>query len=494
MPDDAPLSQTPVERSDLPDLTRDQQAAHDAILPFLAGHTDHGVMVLEGWAGTGKTTLVAYLLRGFPKWRVAVAAPTNKAVRVLRDKLIEAGAAVADSGEPDELPSWRSRKALPPRGITCRSIHSLLGLKLAELDNGQHEARTHRDSTLRDYQVVIVDECSMLDDDLFQRVILERGNARILFVGDSAQLPPVKAGPGLSPVFSRVNAKCTLTSVIRQAADNPIIQLSVAIRRYIEAGIRVSAASLTEALPPSHSEARVVLVGGDASMLVDWWLAQHEAEPETDTRIIAYTNDRVLDYNRRIHQALHGETLTRFVAGERVVVHSQCKASKVVNDHLMEEGVLITSEELRVLKSEPAAHPFYPKVGAERLLLQADDGASWRVWVAADDLALNQAVSAYFADWRRFKSDSEATADSAEKERLKEAAREASNRGWALKRTFAPLRHAYAITCHKSQGSTFDCALVDFSDLSRMPDVHEFNRALYVAVTRSRQYLAMVVS
>ena len=39
-----------------------------------------------------------------------------------------------------------------------------------------------------------------------------------------------------------------------------------------------------------------------------------------------------------------------------------------------------------------------------------------------------------------------------------------------MKRTFAPLRHAYAITCHKSQGLTFDCALVDFSDLSRMPD------------------------
>ena len=89
--------------------------------------------------------------------------------------------------------------------------------------------------------------------------------------------------------------------------------------------------------------------------------------------------------------------------------------------------MLITSEELRVLESESAAHPFTP--GRRRTAaLAGGRWASWRVWVAADDVALNQAVSAYFADWRRLKSDSEATADSAEKERLKEAAREASNR------------------------------------------------------------------
>ena len=179
----------------LPDLTNDQQAAYDAILPFLRGHTDHGVMVLEGWAGTGKTTLVSRLLLECDHHRIAVVAPTNKAVRVLKEKLEAIGAPVAEHGEPNDFrESHRfGRIAIPPYGITCRSIHSLLGLRLKELDNGQHETRAEGESTVRDYEIVVIDECSMLDDDLFQRVILERGAARILFVGDSAQLPPSKA-------------------------------------------------------------------------------------------------------------------------------------------------------------------------------------------------------------------------------------------------------------------------------------------------------------
>lgn len=482
----------------LPDLTNDQQAAYDAILPFLRGHTDHGVMVLEGWAGTGKTTLVSRLLLECDHHRIAVVAPTNKAVRVLKEKLEAIGAPVAEHGEPNDLKeSHRFRRiAIPPYGITCRSIHSLLGLRLKELDNGQHETRAEGESTVRDYEIVVIDECSMLDDDLFQRVILERGAARILFVGDSAQLPPVKsAGMGLSPVFTRVSARYTLTSIVRQAADNPIIRLSAAIRRYIEGGIRVSVDAVLEALPAEpKGGSKVAMVAGDQQVLIDWWLAQHAAEPETDTRIIAYTNNRVLEYNNRIRHALHGETPTRFVPGERVVVHSQCKASKFLPHDLMGEGTLITSEELLVLKAVTMPHPLHASIPAEQMRLRAVDGSEWRVWVASDEEVLAKTISAYFSEWRQLKSESEAAIDLREKNTLKEAARTASNKAWALKRAFASLRHAYAITCHKSQGSTFDCALVDFSDLSRMPNAHEFNRALYVAVTRSREYLAMVVA
>lgn len=53
----------------------------------------------------------------------------------------------------------------------------------------------------------------------------------------------------------------------------------------------------------------------------------------------------------------------------------------------------------------------------------------------------------------------------------------------------APLRHAYACTVHKSQGSTYDVSMVDFGDMYRSDDR---TKLMYVAVTRTKNFLVMV--
>lgn len=477
------------------DLTPDQSVAYDLLLPFLQGTDIAHLAVLEGYAGTGKTFLVSRLLSGLPGLKIAVAAPTNKAVRVLRDKLIADEVTVAGAGDdPDE---WMKRSKRTPVGCTCRSIHALLGLKMKELDNGQQEAKQDRDSTLRDYDVVVVDECSMLDDFLFQKIVMERGRAQVLFVGDPAQLPPVKnQGLALSPVFDRVAMKVRLSHVVRQAADNPIIRLSIRLRQLIEADVKATALNLADALPDLATYPKAALMGGTPDTLIEWWLSQRADEPDSDVRIIAYTNDRVQRYNHAIHQRLYGVTETRFVAGESVVVHTQCVAERDTgsDDELFETVWLITSDELCVVMAERATHPLYPDMAAQRLFLQGQDGARYRVWIPEDDGDWQRQISHCFAQFRSFKSQSERAANNEDRLSLRNTASDWSGRGWALQKAFASLRHAYAITCHKSQGSTFDCALVDFSDLSRMPDAFSFNRALYVATTRSREYLALVVT
>lgn len=476
------------------DLTPAQQVAYTTLLPFLQGEDSAHLAVLEGYAGTGKTYLVAALLGALTGLRIAVAAPTNKAVRVLRDKLVEAGVVVPEAG--DDPDAWLNRGKRPPIGCTCRSIQSLLGMKLKELDNGQHEMTQERDSSLRDYQIVVIDECSMLNDALFQKIVMERGQARVLFVGDPAQLPPVNGAGEVSPVFERVALKVRLTEVVRQAADNPIIRLSIRLRQLIEAGVKASALELLEVLPPMADGPKAALVAGPAQTLIDWWLGQYRDDAESDTRIIAYTNDRVQYYNRMLHHALYGETATRFVVGERVIVHTQFEAERLsigVAD-LWETTRLITSDELQVLESDSQNHPFYPDIPANRVVLLGEDGETYRTWIALDEGALQRQITACFVEFRALKAAAERASDPHESESLKQRSKDASNRGWALKKTFASLRHAYAITCHKSQGSTFDCALVDFSDLAKMQDAFSFNRALYVAVTRSREFLALVVT
>lgn len=464
---------------------------------LLLDHPDH-LYITRDYIVTHNTFLVSRLLADLTQIDgercIAIAAPTNKAVRVLKDKLLDAGVVIAAMGDLD----GRRRRQRPEPGCTCRSIHAFLGLKLKEQENGQQDAISEGESSLRDYDLVVIDECSMLDDVLFKKITLERGQARILFVGDPAQLPPVKnQGTVLSPAFDRVDYKLRLSEVVRQAKDNPIIRLSIALRQLIEINQRAEAITLLGALPPVTDGPKAALVSGTRQTLIDYWLYQQIECPESDIRIIAYTNDRVQYYNQAIHQALYPDSLSLcFAPGERVIVHSQCEALKIVDARLniLQAGALITSEELRVESASADPHPLYPSIAANTVRLRDDFGNRWLVYVALDVAAYAAEINTHFATWRQLKAQADSANTTHARDRLKEHAKDASSKGWALKKAFAPLRHAYAITAHKSQGSTFDCALVDFSDLAKMTDAFSFNRALYVAVTRSREFLALVVT
>ena len=475
-------------------LTPAQQVAFDTLLPVLNRESKQHVAVLEGFAGVGKSFLVAQLLAAVaPDQAVAVAAPTNKAVRVVKSMLEDAGVPISGAGEDDEFQRVRVR-VKPGRGCTLKSIHSFLGLQMKELDNGKQEAHKARDSNISDYQVLIVDEASMLSNDLFGRIMLERGECRVLFVGDPAQLPPINGHGALSPVFDRVALKVRLSEVVRQAADNPIIKLSMQLRALIEADVRADPLTLLQCLPAVETGPKAALLPGTPDDLVTFFLDERAANPDSDVRIITYTNARVLDYNRRIHRALHGDTGGLvFVPGEPVIVHTQGKALMDHGSEVFSEERLITSEELVVLGVEIAAHPFYPEIHANRLRLQNAMGQVFVGYVPVFQGQLDQMVDQCFREWRALKMRAE-VASGDDQAVLKEKAADASGKGWALRRAFLNLRHAYALSAHKSQGSSFDCALVDFSDLNKMPDAFEFNRALYVAVTRSREFLALVVT
>ncbi len=502
-------------------LTPAQQVAFDTLLPVVQGSKGAPALaVLEGSAGTGKSFLVAQLLATVAgSMAIAVAAPTNKAVRVVKSMLENALVSVAAAGEDEGLRSRVREK--PAIGCTLKSIHSFLGLQMRELENGQQQASKERDSSIREYGLLVVDEASMLSDDLFARIIQERETCRVLFVGDPAQLPPVNGHGALSPVFhsGRVALKVRLSEVVRQAADNPIIRLSMMIRGLIEADVKADPLTLLQSLPAVESGPKAALLAGTPDDLVGFFLDEKAVNPDSDVRIIAYTNSRVLDYNRRIHRELYGDTGDRvFVPGEPVIMHTQGNAPQYLGNDSFDEvngawidggnrpcdesnGLapawesqrLITSEELTVLKCEAVAHPFYPDIFANRVLLQNALGDMFEGYVPIHQGQLDQKVEGLFREWRMLKMRAE-QASGTEHDVLKEKATDASGAGWALRRAFLNLRHGYALTAHKSQGSSFDCALVDFSDLSKIQDAFEFNRCLYVAVTRSREFLALVVT
>ena len=159
---------------------------------------------LFGYAGTGKTTLARHFAEHVDG-QVQFAAFTGKAAQVLRSK----GA------------------------VNARTIHSLIyrprGEERVEDDvTGKTSISPtfsiNRQSPIAKAELVVVDECSMVDEEL-GRDLLSFGTP-VLVLGDPAQLPPISGGG----FFTEHEPDFLLTEIHRQARDNPIIRLALDVR------------------------------------------------------------------------------------------------------------------------------------------------------------------------------------------------------------------------------------------------------------------------
>ena len=142
--------------------------------------------VLTGGPGTGKTTTVAGLLALLrsddPSLRIALAAPTGKAAARLQESIEDARAALA-SEDADRL-----------AGLTASTLHRLLVSEPGSSTRFRH----HRHNTLP-HDVVVVDETSMVSLTMMSRLVdAVRADARLILVGDPAQLASVEAGAVLA--------------------------------------------------------------------------------------------------------------------------------------------------------------------------------------------------------------------------------------------------------------------------------------------------------
>jgi exodeoxyribonuclease-5 len=150
---------------------------------------------LFGFAGTGKTTL-ARELADKAGGTVLFATFTGKASLVLRSK-----------------GCW-----------DASTIHSLIYKPEQDPITGEFTFKLNHDSALSTAKLLIVDEVSMVGEEL--AVDLLKFNKPILVLGDPAQLPPVKD----TGYFINARPDVMLTEVHRQARDNPIIHLSMLVR------------------------------------------------------------------------------------------------------------------------------------------------------------------------------------------------------------------------------------------------------------------------
>lgn len=416
-----------------PTLNAEQSAALSAIDNFLNG--EDSFFVLSGSAGTGKTFCVRELVNR-TKGRFIFTAPTNKATKVLRESVTR------DDYKPE-----------------CRTIYSLLKLRL-EANGEVKELKAPEDPIdISAYKAVIVDEASMVNANLFEHIrhAATVFKIKFIFLGDAAQLPPVKELR--SPVWELAFG-ARLTTVMRH--DNAILALATALRDQVDKfapKIRLVASNDGEQgiwKYPGLEFERQIILDVDAGAFVK----------PNGSKVIAWRNVEVDKFNALIRNRIFPNASAAWLVGDRVLFTSPAK-------DLDDEPMASTDDEGEVTRVDTEWHAIHGDMKIYRIAITLDD---------------NRTVVA-----RVLHPESQA-AYTRKVEELSAIARSNSRKWkdfWDFKDAFHSIRYAYAITSHRAQGSTYDTAFVYWQDILGNPNRQEAFRCLYVACTRPKRCLVL---
>ncbi len=401
----------------VPDITLsdDQKKSLAAIQAWVDDADDGDVYYLQGYAGTGKSYLASRVALQNPSLEMAFVAYTGKAASVLRKKLVAAGV------NADEC--------------VISTVHKLM-YKPVTTEDGVIEGWERREFLERDYDLIVVDEASMLPEEILGDL---RGyGAPILLVGDPAQLPPVQG----EEILPKQYPTALLSKIHRQGGDNPILDLAHVVRQ-------------TGDLPGNDWESpdRRVRFIKKYDMFNEIEQTYREVGVE-ETGILCYLNKTRLSLNElglEIHQSME-RTKERFFPGVPVVSLSNMNSPALQNGS---RGSVLQAE----IKQRWVSGLF--DFSSEGVILEGD---------------------AFLPQFGREKAFNSA----AEVERL--IALQGEN--W---RECAGLlfEYGYAGTVHKSQGSEYRRVYVIYERPPKCTD-DQFRRWLYTACSRASEELVIV--
>lgn len=456
----SPLEFARIFRNQIPfEPTESQRVAARALTHFICQPQDNHIFILNGYAGTGKTTLVSALVRTLKQVRknCILLAPTGRSAKVF---------------------SLYS-------GMKAYTIHKCLYWVKNKDGMSVFSRRPNRlVNTL-----FIVDEASMiadgvaesplfgsnsLMDDLFSYVF-EGSGCQLLLVGDGAQLPPVnfEESPALSIEyiqrnFSLTAAQATLTDVTRQNIESGILRNASQLRRKME-----EEAFAFPLLPAPVFPDCQRINGGDLEELFNQLYGHYSAE---EIVTITYSNKRAYIYNQEIrHRILYKED--ELSAGDLVIA--------VKNNYFWikddsEVGFIANGDSLEILSINKIQELYgfrfadvtvrlcdYPNHGDIdiKIILESltCEGASLG---KAEMDSLYYAVSEDYADiptkrerYAKMKEDPFLNA--------------------------VQVKFSYALTCHKTQGGQWPVVLLDPGLIRDGVITKSYLRWLYTALTRA---------
>ncbi len=446
--------------------TGSQRAAMDALSSFIYEKGESFLFILQGYAGTGKTSLVSALIRTLEDVGVStvILAPTGRAAKVISQ--------------------YAGRKAY--------TIHKWI-YRLGVRDGVR---RFFRKENKHSHTLFIVDEASMISaesatgelpgmgsllDDLTEYVFSAPHN-RMLLIGDDAQLPPVHAieSPALNAEYLRhtydVNIRgCRLTDVVRQTLDSGILFNATLLRDKLNRG-DISLPLFSK--QPFDDFKRAP--GGEIEELLNNLYARNGCD---EIVVITRSNKRAYLFNNEIRsRVLFREN--RLATGDYLMavknnyywLDETSEAGFIANGDIMEVMAIHKQQEIYGFHFADVTvrlcdYPNYPDIDIKIILESLEvEGPSLTY---EDNQRLYRAIEEDFADI-------------------------ANKRARFLKIKNSPylnavqVKFAYSLTCHKTQGGQWKHVLIDQGYLTEESMDREYLRWLYTAVTRSTEKVYLI--
>jgi hypothetical protein len=465
-------------------LNNCQIDAFNSLVDYIQNDTNtHDAFVLKGYAGTGKTYLIGriiqYIMTATPRNKIAVTAPTNKAVRVAATK------SPYISYEHLKLDDSNDAK----NKIKYATIHSLLGLK-QQVDNKGNQSWKPDSTTSPDisnYKVLIVDEVSMLDDELCE-LILQTKKLKIIFMGDPAQIPPI-GKPDCIPFKDDVNynfKKATLEQIMRQKDDNSIIEQSFIIRKNLKVNNPINNIK-TKINSDGHGVIRVDYNTEKDKVipLLKKYFVNDDFRNDADyMKVIGWRNVKVNYYNSLVRSLLYGDNAERFEVGEKLIANSPIFRYGVFKQKGVERYLLDypTSTEFHIKGISIANQTFEEgmyrlncnvyKLDVYYINNKGEQKKDFVTVIHEDDQEWYQRVI-----------------NQAKHEAIKSKQARAWVTYYNVLKWSADVGYNYAITAHKAQGSTYTNTLLLEYDIDVNTNIVERNRIKYTAYTRASEKL-----
>jgi exodeoxyribonuclease-5 len=451
-------------------LNEDQSESFEKLRDYISSSSDD-IYVLKGWAGTGKTFTISVLVRYvlevmYPnkKYKIAVTGPTNKSVRVIR----------------------KTSGIKHPR-VIFQTIHKLLGLtERITLDGKQEFVNQGTPPQIDSVRLLIIDEVSMLNDDLFEMILEYRGKTKIICMGDPAQIPPV-GRPDCIPFREELYDKyrihpLQLRTIMRQNKGNPIIDISVKIRQNIESRrnpvepvtTKLENDEGVEFLNLNEKETRLNF----PSFLERYFKTKKFENNSEYAKIIAWRNKTVASMNQIVRRVIFGEDKikSKILIGEKLIANSPIIEGEFVLFNTNDEFTVDSFEILKEKKKDQQGLELELKY-YEAVVTYLDDQDELKK--AYIDILHEDSEE----DFRWLLNDLKSIA----------IEKKGKDKSWIkyyeFMRRFADVGYGYAITCHKAQGSTYDTTFVLEDDIDMNMDIVERNRIKYTSYTRSSRKL-----
>lgn len=379
------------------------QEIFDTVNKFLLSQTEHE-LIINGPAGSGKTYLLKALIENniLPR-NTRYTATTNKAANVLA-------------------------------GVIKKNVSTIFSaLHLVPFDDYKTgKTRLKQTATPRiDANVLVIDEAYMLTDGVLEYLKKATGEwIKIIYIGDSYQLPPVFYD--ISPIANMNIPTITLTKIWR--TNVPEIQdLSNRFREAVD----------TLKFGKLQSMGKQVEVV-NAFDFIHNMITTFQTDPE-GTKIVGWTNDKVIAYNNFVNKLMNHKD--DFEAGDRIVVNNPIEHNGEIVYPVDSEAIITAVD--RNGKDY---------CGVDYFTVDLDHHLKVRVPYKNSDLKKLLDKYKYSKNWKDF---------------------------FDTKNFFSDIRHTYACTVHKSQGSTYGTVFVDVSDIIKNRDIKETAKLMYVAVSRA---------